>query len=780
MRGLTCMVGILAAMIPQSYAHIYAPNAPDHLPHARRDPVEICNPRIPAPGVPMPPCANIEYIETMCWPNGTTPIHYDAHAQCMCKGSFFPEWIGCQTCLFVHGLRSQRERDFFRGVMAAASEKLCTGTPTAPFRSLFSEVEATAARVTAGETQSVDLYPGNSDVGLYYTPSGPQGLGSVTGDASSATMAGGLLTANPETTTTTKTVARPTPTRAPGEAAETGGSQPGSALPFSIPEAAAPTETGKPVFYKCRTTHRRMFPEKHAFGNSYLVVGIPVGWKGQSGGILSAEAPKAGWFVGRAAWFEVRAEDHLQRGGAELGLRGKLDAYLAAEGVDPAKYPSAYLITAPRALGYSFNPVSFWYLYDNTGTLEAVICEVNNTFDERRMYLVSRDETQRKLGDSSLVSEPGAISESQGDKQDVPPRIQQSFLKDFHVSPFNSRKGHYSIKANDPLEPGARDPCGFDTTITLSSSKGHPKLIARLFSLGSPLDPATLAPMEKLGLILGWGWVGLLTFPRIVKEAGALWFVRGLHVWFRPEPLSGSIGRQATTSEKFLEGVFRAYLRHLVRQSTGTLAVRYVPGGIDGPTETMRSSSAEGKGAATGELELRVLTPAFYSRFVHYAHDFEAIFTELRENETISISNPDLLPHLLLKKPSQAVGVRNLADYLYFSIIRWLRRVPPRIVRPLRSCDPPRQERTRAEDIRGFRLSSMDGYALAEASSEVRRRYRSTVTRVLLADRIALGSPKVLWVGEVIVKAVVAWLLLASAHPIPKRLFGCRGESCFS
>lgn len=152
----------------------------------------------------MPPCAHIEYIETMCWPRGSSPLHYDEHAQCMCKGSFFPEWLGCQTCLLIHGLRTEREAAFYAAVLAGASESLCTGTPTLPFRSLFVEVEATAERITAGATDVVDLYPGNSDVDLYYTPSGPQGMGTVTGSAATVTMERGLATADPETTAMSK------------------------------------------------------------------------------------------------------------------------------------------------------------------------------------------------------------------------------------------------------------------------------------------------------------------------------------------------------------------------------------------------------------------------------------------------------------------------------------------------------------------------------------------------------------------------------------------------
>ncbi|MBE3046445.1 hypothetical protein IMZ48_28720, partial [Candidatus Bathyarchaeota archaeon] len=132
-----------------------------------------------------------------------------------------------------------------------------------------------------------------------------------------------------------------------------------------------------------------------------------------------------------------------------------------------------------------------------------------------------------------------------------------------------------------------------------------------------------------------------------------------------------------------------------------------------------------------------------------------------------SVTNPDLLPHLLLKRPPPVVNTGSIINYLHFESIRRLRRRPPRIVRPLQSCESgPRPETgARVVDIRELRLSSMDGYVLAEASAGVRRRYRSVVARVLLAERVAFRSMEALWVGEVIVRVGIVWLLLLAAQP---------------
>ncbi len=169
-------------------------------------------------------------------------------------------------------------------------------------------------------------------------------------------------------------------------------------------------------------------------------------------------------------------------------------------------------------------------------------------------------------------------------------------------------------------------------TITLKSSKDHGKLVARLFSDGPAIDPASLSVWQKLKFLASWGWLGFITFPRILREAWVLFFKRKLHVWLRPEPLKESISRLADDTEQRLELVFRKYLRHVVEQSQAALAVRYIPSGVPGVgSELMLSPAATSGSDAKEEVELKVLTPLFYSRFVGYAHDMEAFFAEFRE-----------------------------------------------------------------------------------------------------------------------------------------------------
>ncbi|ODA80237.1 hypothetical protein RJ55_03195 [Drechmeria coniospora] len=139
----------------------------------------------------MAPCVSISKIETACVANGTDDVALEAHGRCMCGGSFFDDWRGCQRCLLAHGFRSDRDNLYWANVLSVASEALCTGTPTAEFSAIFASAEANpdkAPLATTGDTKSVDSFPGRTDVSLYYTASVTQGPGSVPPSASGPPM----------------------------------------------------------------------------------------------------------------------------------------------------------------------------------------------------------------------------------------------------------------------------------------------------------------------------------------------------------------------------------------------------------------------------------------------------------------------------------------------------------------------------------------------------------------------------------------------------------------
>ncbi|GKT60440.1 collagen-like protein Mcl1 [Colletotrichum tofieldiae] len=220
MRQSTFITG-LAAMLPSAAQAWSVPALLDSRQNSRPYQEVVCKPEVGS-GSQLPPCVQIENIEVACKPNGTDPIYLEAHAQCMCGGSFFAEKLACERCLFVHGLRSERTLAYYSGVLLSASNALCTGTPTAPFASIYSNIEAAATPITTGATATSDQAPSNTAISLYYTASGPQGPGSITGEAASATGTNNATTASPTTTATGSTTSGGASTRASTTAATAG------------------------------------------------------------------------------------------------------------------------------------------------------------------------------------------------------------------------------------------------------------------------------------------------------------------------------------------------------------------------------------------------------------------------------------------------------------------------------------------------------------------------------------------------------------------------------
>ncbi|KAL0942478.1 uncharacterized protein CTRU02_200364 [Colletotrichum truncatum] len=196
MRHTTILSG-LAVLLPSAAVAYSTPNILDARQN-NKPPYQdvVCKPETSGQ---LPPCVQIENIEVACKPNGTSSIYYEAHAQCMCGGSFFAEKLACERCLFVHGLRSERDLAFYSGVLSSASNALCTGTPTAAYAAIYSSIEVAATPVTTGNTVTSDQAVSNTAISLYYTASGPQGPGSISGAAASATNTGGSTSA-PTTT----------------------------------------------------------------------------------------------------------------------------------------------------------------------------------------------------------------------------------------------------------------------------------------------------------------------------------------------------------------------------------------------------------------------------------------------------------------------------------------------------------------------------------------------------------------------------------------------------
>jgi DUF1365 family protein len=118
----------------------------------------------------------------------------------------------------------------------------------------------------------------------------------------------------------------------------------------------------------------------------------------------------------------VRDKDH---GVGSHGMGSWAVRHGLQQGLIEKDIESIWLLTQPRRFGCLFNPVSFWFFVNQTGTVSAALAEVNNTYGDRHTYFC------RSKGEELL--ENGASIE-------LPKR--------FHVSPFQDIKGTYLFRFN--------------------------------------------------------------------------------------------------------------------------------------------------------------------------------------------------------------------------------------------------------------------------------------------------------------------------------------------
>ncbi|KAJ4372972.1 hypothetical protein N0V83_003263 [Neocucurbitaria cava] len=504
-----------------------------------------------------------------------------------------------------------------------------------------------------------------------------------------------------------------------------------------------------------------MFPKRHTFGYSYLQCGYPIvpvrttaGGTDISNGL---DRELGSW------WLRVRADDYLERGNGSLGFYGKLKMYLRDQHVQDSDWSYAYFITAPRFFGYAFNPVSFWYIYDSEHQLKKMILEVNNTFGERRMYLLDG----ASPASPPRAPEPERSSASGGHESELPDAVNSRFtdiwMKDFHVSPFNSRKGSYALKALNPFPYVSYDAPTIDNTITLKSSKDHAKLVARLHSTGKAINPSELGLFGTIRFVLSWWWVDLVTLPRILREATKLFLKRKLHVWFRPEVLTSSVGRLPTVAEIALHNVFEDYLFQLVHGKEDAFCITLKTAIPDVPTKKIITTDRLGRDQVMHNLEIRVLTPAFYSRLIHYSYtseafDRECLFTDER-NRTLWVCRPQLLALLLEEKSSiQTAGLpavnRTYLDELRWTFLRKLR-CPP--AAPAYSLTP-KSSAFNIDDIRPRPYSELDNFVRSFRGYSYAAEYRRAVTKLFLAERFCFGFSEVVTLVDLSLRVLLSYI----------------------
>lgn len=170
------------------------------------------------------------------------------------------------------------------------------------------------------------------------------------------------------------------------------------------------------------------------------------------------------WGRSRFCPARFRREDYLMRDG--MGLDESVRACVVEQlGFRPAG--PIRMLTHLRYFGYIFNPVTFYYCFDEADRIAAIVAEITNTpWRERHVYV--------------LDAAVGRCSHSRS--------LRWRFDKNFHVSPFfpmNMENDWTFTPPNDELfvHMNLRDRVrerAFDATLVMRRREMTPRLLRRL------------------------------------------------------------------------------------------------------------------------------------------------------------------------------------------------------------------------------------------------------------------------------------------------------------
>jgi uncharacterized protein len=258
--------------------------------------------------------------------------------------------------------------------------------------------------------------------------------------------------------------------------------------------------TATPLIGFGQVRHTRLHPAHHAFAYRTYFLMLPMRHlRAHGSGKLA---------VNRPALLSFQDRDHgdgraPERGGALAWL----DELLQREGIVDAT-GEAWLQTYPRVLGHTFKPVSFWYCHTASGTLRAIVVEVNNTFGERHCY---------------LLDAPRYGAELRADKV-------------FHVSPFCSAEGCYRFRFMRTMHEGVER---IVARVDHDDVRGRPLIET---SLSGALEPVTAASLRRA--LLRYPALTLGVVARIHWQALRLWLKR-VPYWRKPVAPAELVTRQS-------------------------------------------------------------------------------------------------------------------------------------------------------------------------------------------------------------------------------------------
>ena len=238
--------------------------------------------------------------------------------------------------------------------------------------------------------------------------------------------------------------------------------------------------------YVGRVKHRRYTPVPHAFDYAMFMLYLDLDE------LPTLFRKRWLWSTTRPALARFRREDHM--GDKTLDLAASVRQFVKDQAGLTLKGPIR-LLTNLRYFGYGFNPVSFYYCFDETGeTLEVIVAEVNNTpWGEQYCYILPES---RNLGG--------------------PDRKRYLLDKRFHVSPFMDMNIDYDWRFTLP---------GKALVVHMKNyRKGEALFDATLSLKPRPVNGANLA-------------LALVRYPFMTAKIITAIYYQALRLWFKRIPV---------------------------------------------------------------------------------------------------------------------------------------------------------------------------------------------------------------------------------------------------
>lgn len=131
--------------------------------------------------------------------------------------------------------------------------------------------------------------------------------------------------------------------------------------------------------YECSVFHKRLLPKEHDFTYRIFMFLIDLDEIPQ----LTRDVPI--FSQNEPNLYSLRDTDYFQLCGS--GLKANVELFLECNRF-AGKVGRVRLLTLPRFLGYTFNPISIFFCDDEAGEPSVSVIQVGNTFGELKPFLV--------------------------------------------------------------------------------------------------------------------------------------------------------------------------------------------------------------------------------------------------------------------------------------------------------------------------------------------------------------------------------------------------------